>query len=344
MIDSIADASHKSGVPVAALCHALAVPRSTYYRANEDKQKVSPVVRQKPKNALSNAEKDKVLALLHGDQFVDKTPCDVYNTLIDNGEYYCSPRTMYRMLKERGETTVRRRQRNHQNAVKPELIANRPNEVWTWDITKLKGPQKWQYYYLYVIMDIYSRYVVGWLIADRESQALASQLIQETALKQGIQPQQLTLHADRGASMTSHSVAQLLVFLGINKSHSRPYTSDDNPFSEAQFKTLKYHPDFPQRFMEMQNAESFCKKYFNLYNNEHYHSGIQWLTPKSAHTGEANIVLKNRYNTLTEAYLKNPIRFSNKAPRLKVLPDAVYINPPQTVEVNTGQRGGVMAG
>ncbi len=193
-------------------------------------------------------------------------------------------------------------------------------------------------------MDIYSRYVVGWLIADRESQALASKLIQETALKQGIQPQQLTLHADRGASMTSHSVSQLLEFLGITKSHSRPYTSDDNPFSEAQFKTLKYHPEFPSRFFAIEKAEVFCQRYFNWYNYEHYHSGISWLTPQSVHYGSADKILQNRHDTLTQAYLQNPTRFNKRAPKLKHLPEAVYINPPQTIEINSGQQEVILAG
>lgn len=231
------------------------------------------------------------LTLLHSDRFADKTPYDAFNALIDEGEYYCSPRTMYRVLKERGETLDRRPQRNHRDAVKPELIATQPNEVWSWDITKLLGPQKWMYYYLYVILDIYSRYVVGWMIADCESQTLASRLIQQTALKQGIQPHQLTLHSDRGASMTSHTVAQLLEFLGIAKTHSRPYTSDDNPFSESQFKTLKYHPEFHVRFATIAASEAFCQRYFKWYNQEHYHSGILWLTPQSVHYGNSEVIL-----------------------------------------------------
>jgi putative transposase len=344
LIDTITNTNHKSGVPVAALCKALGVPRASYYRKHEDKPAPTTTSRQKPKNALSIEEKDKVLTLLHSERFIDKTPHDAFNALIDEGQYYCSPRTMYRVLKERGETVERRPQRSHRDAVKPELIATRPNEVWSWDITKLKGPKKWQYYYLYVIMDIYSRYVVGWMIADCESQSLASQLIQQTALKQGIQPQQLTLHADRGASMTSHSVAQLLEFLGINKSHSRPYTSDDNPFSESQFKTLKYHPGFPSRFSTIEEAEKFCQRYFKWYNQEHYHSGIQWLTPQSVHYGNANKILECRHDILTQVYLRNPIRFNNRAPKLKHLPEAVYINPPQTAQINSGQQGMILAG
>ena len=299
---------------------------------------VIATTRHIPSNALSDEEKQQVLTLLHSERFIDKTPYDVFNAMIDVGEYYCSPRTMYRILQQQGEAKDRRLQRAHRDAVKPELIATHPNQVWSWGITKLKSQQKWVYYYLYVIMDIYSRYVVGWMIADRESQTLASQLIQEAALKQGIQPQQLTLHADRGASMTSHTVAQLLDFLGITKTHSRPYTSDDNPFSEAQFKTLKYHSMFPVRFDSINHAETFCQQYFNWYNHEHYHSGILWLTPRAVHYGEAAIILQKRHGVLMQAYQRNSVRFHNHAPRLKHLPDAVYINPPQSVEINSGQN------
>jgi transposase InsO family protein len=242
---------------------------------------------------------------------------------------------MYRLLECHGENKERRIQRNHRDAVKPELIAIHPNEVWTWDITKLLSPKKWVYFHLYVILDIYSRYVVGWLIADCESKELARHLIQESALKHGIKPQQLTLHSDNGASMTSHTVAQLLDDLGITKTHNRPYTSNDNPFSESQFKTLKYCPEFPGRFNDIQEAEAFCKKFFTWYNNEHYHSGIAWLTPESVHNGRGATVLENRHNAILKAYFYNPTRFNNKQPKLKQLPLAVYINPPKTVKINS---------
>ena len=344
-MDTITQASQESGAAVHTLCDALGVPRASYYRRLDEHQEAPAVSSyQAPKNALSNEEKQQVLDILHSDRFIDRTPYEAFNALIDEGKYYCSPRTMYRVLKEQGETSERRIQRSHRDAVKPELIATRPNEVWSWDITKLMGPQKWVYYYLYVIIDIYSRYVVGWMIADCESQALASRLIQQTALKQVIQPHQLTLHADRGASMTSHSVAQLLEFLGITKTHSRPYTSDDNPFSEAQFKTFKYHPGFPVRFAAIGASETFCQKYFKWYNHEHYHSGILWLTPQSVHYGYADTILKNRHDVLMQAYQRNPIRFNNQAPELKQLPNAVYINPPQSIEINSGQLEEILAG
>ena len=204
-MDVITQISQKKEAAIHSLCDALGVPRASYYRRLDDHQETPSATSCKtPKNALSSEEKQRVLDLLHSERFVDKTPYDTFNALIDEGEYYCSPRTMYRVLKEQRETLDRRPQRSHRNAVKPELIATRPNEVWSWDITKLLGPQKWMYYYLYVILDIFSRYVVGWMIADCESQTLASRLIQQTALKQGIQPHQLTLHADRGANITSH--------------------------------------------------------------------------------------------------------------------------------------------
>lgn len=319
-----------------ALCYALDVPRATYYRHQHDKVFTNISCSKPPKNALSNEEKQQVLDILHGEHFVDKTPYEVFNALIDKGEYYCSTRTMYRVLAEQGETQDRRQQRNHRDAVKPELIATQPNEVWSWDITKLRSNKKWTYFYLYVILDIYSRYVVGWLIADCESKDLAKQLIQKTALKQGIQPQQLTLHSDNGPSMTSHTVSQLLDHLGITKTHNRPYTSDDNPFSESQFKTLKYSPDFPGEFSDMNAAEFFAQKFFSWYNKDHYHSGIAWLTPESVHYGRAADILEKRYQTILQAYFKNPLRFNNKMPKRKELAPAVYINPPQTIEINSG--------
>jgi putative transposase len=343
-MDMITQASQEKKAAARSLCDALGVPRASYYRGLDDQETSSTTSYQAPKNALSSEEKQRVFDLLHSERFVDKTPYDAFNALIDEGEYYCSPRTMYRVLKEQGETLDRRPQRSHRDAVKPELIATRPNEVWSWDITKLLGPQKWVYYYLYVILDIYSRYVVGWMIADCESQALASRLIQQTALKQGIQPHQLTLHADRGASMTSHTVAQLLEFLGITKTHSRPYTSDDNPFSESQFKTLKYHSEFPVRFATITASEAFCQRYFRWYNQEHYHSGILWLTPQSVHYEMADTILKKRHDVLMQAYQRNPVRFKNQAPELKKLPNAVYINPPQIIEINSRQHEEVLAG
>lgn len=335
-MNTITSINQESSVPIDALCKALGMPRATYYRHLHRDDRIAPSCSRSPKNALSVDEQQRVLNLLHSERFVDKTPYEVYNALIDDGEYYCSTRTMYRILKEQGETLMRRPQRNHRDAVKPELIATRPNEVWSWDITKLKSDKKWTYFYLYVILDIYSRYVVGWLIADCESKELARKLIQKTALKQGIQPHQLTLHSDNGPSMTSHTVSQLLDNLGITKTHNRPHTSDDNPFSESQFKTMKYCPEFPGQFTDINASEKFSQKFISWYNKDHYHSGIEWLTPESVHYGCAADMLKKRHQVLLKAYFKNPTRFNNKLPKLKQLAPAVYINPPQTIKINLG--------
>lgn len=326
--------NESSGVAIDALCHALAVPRATYYR-HQSKPHPSNHSQQAPKNALSAQEKQQVLNLLHNERFVDKTPYVAFNELMDEGRYYCSPRTMYRVLAEQGETTKRRIERNRRDAIKPELIATSPNEVWSWDITKLRSQQKWIYFYLYVILDIYSRYVVGWLIAEKEAEFLARQLIQKTALRQGIQPFQLTLHADNGPSMKSHSVAKLLENLGIAKTHNRPYNSDDNPFSESHFKTLKYYPEFPGKFNDIKEAEKFLQRFMRWYNLNHYHSNLCWLTPATVHYGSAMTVLEKRHAVKLQAYLKYPLRFNNKPPKLQQLAPAVYINPPQTVKINS---------
>jgi transposase InsO family protein len=341
---AITQLNEEKGIAVNVMCDALEIPRATYYRHQGDTQNVPVKPKESvPKNALNHQEKQIVLGLLHGERFVDKTPYVVFNTLIDEGEYHCSIRTMYRLLLKQGENIDRRRQRNHRDAIKPELIATRPNEVWSWDITKLRGLQKFEYFHLYVILDIFSRYVVGWMIAERESQELARKLIQECALRQGIQPHQLSLHADNGPSMKSLTVAQLLEHLGIIKTHNRPYTSNDNPYSESHFKTLKYCPEFPGQFNSIKEAESFCQKFFNFYNKEHYHSGIMWLTPESVHYGQYEEILKNRHQTRLRAFMKNPLRFNNKAPMLKELPQAVYINPPKTVSISTVQQAVIMA-
>lgn len=343
MMNTIREMSEEENMAIDSLCEALNLPRASYYRYQARQKNTYSLVKKKvPNNALNSEEKQAVLDLLHSEPFADKTPYEVFNSLIDQGTYYCSARTMYRLLAAQGETLDRRCQRSHPDAVKPELIASSPNEVWSWDITKLRSDRKWVYFYLYVILDIFSRYVVGWLIADRESKMLARQLIQETALKQGIKPYQLTLHADNGPSMTSHTVAQLLEHLGIIKTHNRPYTSDDNPFSESQFKTLKYCPQFPGQFASLKNAEMFSRQFFNWYNKEHYHSGIAWLTPESVHYGQAQEILQQRYQTMMQAYMKNPRRFNNKPPKLQTLSPAVYINPPQKILISSLQKEAAM--
>jgi len=320
---------------VQSACSALGIPRATYYRWQKPKMSKA-LLRKKIKHplALRVAERRAVLDILHSERFIDKSPGEIVPTLLDEGNYVCSERTMYRILAEANELKERRRQRkNRSQYQKPELLATVSNQVWSWDITKLKGPKKWSYFYLYVILDIFSRYVVGWMIADRESADLAKRLITQTCEKQKIQPDQLTLHADRGASMKSNCVAYLLADLGITKTHSRPYTSDDNPFSEAQFKTLKYCPEFPERFGCIEDAKAFGRAFFKWYNNEHRHSGINRLTPKSLHYGEAEKVLQRRNIALAEAFVKHPERFKNRLPNAGKIPEAAWINPPKVTDV-----------
>ena len=257
------------------------------------------------------------------------SPAEAYATLLDEGTYLASERTMYRLLAAAGETQERRNQRVHAVYAKPELLATAPNQVWTWDITKLLGPAKWTYYYLYVVLDIFSRYVVGWMVAYREQAILAERLIADTAAKQQIAPEQLTLHADRGTSMTSKPVAFLLADLGITKTHSRPHVSNDNPYSESQFKTLKYRPDFPARFASMEEARAFCQQFFPWYNTAHRHSGIGLLTPEAVHYGRAEALHTARRQVLATAYAAHPERFVNQAPEPPPLPTAAWINPPK---------------
>ena len=274
-------------------------------------------------------EQRNVIEILHSERFQDKAPYEIYATLLDEGRYLCSIRTMYRILATcHDSVTERRRIVSRSHYVRPELIATAPNQVWSWDITKLKGPEKWTYFYLYVIIDIFSRYVVGWMVAHREQDILARRLISETSLKHGIEPGQLTVHADRGSSMKSKVVAHLLADLGITKTHSRPYQSNDNPFSEAQFKTLKYCPEFPERFGSIHDARSFCQPFFNWYNNEHRHSGIALMTPEQVHYGMAHQVQQSRAKTLKDAFIRHPDRFKGKIPKPLSLPEAVWINKP----------------
>ena len=316
-------------------CAALGIVRSGFYRG-QGPAKV-PAPRPSPPRALSFEERQAVLATLHTDRFVDTAPATVYATLLDEGRYYCSIRTLYRILEERAEIKERRNQLRHPVYQKPELLATAPNQVWSWDITKLLGPVKWSYCYLYVILDIFSRYVVGWMVAPAESAVLAQRLITDTCEKQQIGTGQLTLHADRGSSMKSKPVALLLADLGVTKTHSRPYTSDDNPFSEAQFKTLKYRPDFPERFGSLEDARVFCQTFFSWYNGEHRHSGIGLMTPAAVHDGRASAMRDARQRVLMTAYAAHPERFVRKPPQPPILPHAVWINPPK--EQSAAQDG-----
>jgi len=317
-------------VGIAAACRSLDIARPTFYRRLGSKVEAIPSPRPAPPRALNAIERQSILDVLHTDRFVDKAPTEVYATLLDEGTYHCSVRTMYRILDSAGEVRERRNQARHPKYKAPELLATAPNQVWSWDITKLLGPVKWTYFYLYVILDIFSRYVVGWMIAPHESSALANRLIAETCEKQNIQPGSLTLHADRGSSMKSKPVAFLLADLGITKTHSRPSVSDDNPYSESQFKTLKYRPGFPKRFGSIQDARSFCRDFFPWYNGEHHHSGIGLLTPEMVHYGKSKEAMDQRRIVLASAFEKHPERFVRGLPVPLPLPEAAWINKPKT--------------
>lgn len=334
--DAIAELTPVLG-SVRAACKAAGRPQANHYRRHRQSPRPDrPVLERKPQpRALTPAERATVRAVLNSSTFVDKAPASVYHELLDEGVHLCSPSTMYRILHAHNEVHERRRQAVHPARVKPELVATQPNQCWSWDITKLHGPTKWSYYYLYVIIDIYSRYVVGWLLADAESKDLAERLLADTIAKQHIHRNQLTIHADNGSSMASKPVAFLLADLGVTKSHSRPHTSNDNPYSEAQFRTLKYRPDFPNTFGSIVDARVFCQRFFAWYNAEHYHSGIAWLHPVDVHYGRAEAVRTVRAEVLNAAYARNPNRFVNKPPEPAALPTAAWINkPPKQNEDN----------
>lgn len=314
-------------VPLSRACHAFGLPRSSYYHAQRPQERPT-AVRTQAGRSLSEAEQETVLALLHSEPFVDQSPRQIYATLLDEGDYYCSVSTMYRLLRQNEEVKERRNQRQHPSYSKPELLAEQPNELWSWDITKLKSNQKWVYFYLYVILDVFSPYVVGWMIAEQESADLAQQLIRACCHKQQVAPDQLTLHADRGSPMIAKTTAQLLSDLGVAKTHSRPYTSNDNPFSEAQFKTMKYRPDFPDRFGSVQDARAWARNFFAWYNHQHHHTGLVLLTPAVVHAGRSSEVIDQRQVILEAAYLRHPERFVHGQPLHPPLPTAVWINPP----------------
>jgi putative transposase len=334
-MQTVAEMAPRLGV--ALTCAALALPRATYYRGQQPRPEPKP--RPAPVRALPPQEREQVLAVLHEPRFVDLAPAEVYATLLDEDRYLCSERTFYRVLAANAEVRERRDQLRHPYYAAPELLATRPNELWSWDISKLLGPTKWTYYYLYVLLDVFSRYAVGWLLAHRESAHLAEKLIAESCERQGIAPGQLTVHADRGAAMTSKPVALLLADLGVTKSHSRPHVSNDNPFSEAQFKTLKYRPDFPDRFGSLEHGRSFCGEFFPWYNTEHHHVGLGLFTPHDVHYGLAAAKRDQRALVLAEAFAQHPERFPNGRPSPKPLPTAVWINPPaMLVEVSAGEN------
>ncbi len=324
-------------VGIESACDALGVARASFYRQPVfGPAPFAPVIsRSPPARALRADERAAVRAVLNSERFQDCAPAAIQATLLDEGRYLCSTRTMYRVLEQDGGTRDRRDQLIHPGYQKSELLAAAPNRLWSWDITKLRGPAKWNYFYLYVILDVFSRYIVGWMVAPREGAGLASKLIEETCEKQIILPGQLTIHADRGSSMRSKPVAFLLADLSITKTHSRPYTSNDNPYSESQFRTMKYRPEFPDRFGSIQDARSFCQTFFTWYNDEHRHSGIGMMTPAMVHYGLAPEVRQNRQLVLNAAYTAHPNRFVRRPPTPLPLPKEVWINKPQSSDANT---------
>ena len=329
-------------VGIQAACGYLNVSRATLYRqrpvqgpAAAGMQSPPPVVRHSPPRTLSPDERSAVLQVLHEERFQDSAPAAIQATLLDEGRYLCSSRTMYRILDQEGESHERRQQREHPPYKKPELLAIAPNELWSWDITKLRGPVKWTYFYLYVVIDVFSRYVVGWLVADKESAELAKTLLKESVRKNEVPEGQLNIHADRGRVMVSKQLAFLLADLGVTKTHSRPYVSDDNPYSESQFRTLKYRPNFPDRFGCLQDSRAFCQEFFHWYNHQHRHSGISLMTPAMVHFGEAPSVLAQRQAVLDVAYQAHPERFVRKTPQPLPLPTAVWINKPEKSDMES---------
>ncbi len=316
------------GVGTRAAASLTGMSRATAARAKRSPAAPSPAPAAAPANRLSPAERGELLAVLNSDEFVDQPPLQVYATLLERGRYLCSVSTMYRILRRHGEVRERRRQATHPPRRKPELVAEGPGRVWSWDITKLRGPTKGVYYDLYVIIDIFSRYVVGWMVAPTETAELAKAFIADTIKAQGITADVLSIHADRGTSMTSKPVAVLLAELGVTRTHSRPHVSNDNPFSEAAFKTLKYCPAFPDRFGSIEDARAFCAAFFEYYNHHHRHSGIGLHTAASMHYGTAGDVQAARAETLDAAYATNPRRFCNRRPTPPKMPTIAWINKP----------------
>jgi putative transposase len=328
-------------VGVRAACRATGRSQAEHYRRHRQSPPPPPrprPPRQRQPRALSPEERTQVRAVLNSDVFVDAAPATVYHTLLDAGTYLASVSTMYRILREHDEVRDRRRHATHPAHAKPELFATRPNQVWSWDITRLRGPGKRDFYHLYSIIDIYSRHTVGWMLAAHEREDLAEQLIADTLAKHNIQPGQLTIHADRGSSMTSRTVAQLLSDLGVDRSHSRPRVSNDNPFSESQYKTLKYRPDFPDRFASIEQARAHCVAFFRWYNHDHFHSGLRWHHPADVHYGRVEQVRQARADVLAAAYERHPERFVHRPPTPPVVPTTVWINPP-TDEEDTSNGG-----
>jgi len=328
------EAAPELGVSVA--CEALGVPRSSFYRHRWGPRLAHPRRWPRPARALSKPARQEVLDLLHSKPYQDKAPAQVWAAVLDDeSRLLCSVSTMYRVLAANGEVRERRNQRQHPEYAKPVLEATEPRQLWSWDITKLRGPEKRVSFSLYVVIDVFSRYVVGWLISQRESAELAQQLFEETCAKEAVVPGQVTAHSDRGSPMTAKSMAQLMADIGLTQSFSRPRVSNDNPYSESQFKTLKYRPEFPGRFGSLSDAKAFCGRFFQWYNHEHYHSSLGLLTPWSVHSGEAELVLQKRQAVFDQAYAAHPERFVRGRSKPERPPARVWINEPQAVEIST---------
>jgi putative transposase len=328
-------------VGIVAACVALCVSRASYYRAQ--KPKLEPKPRPKPARALSNEERAHVLATLDSEPFMDKAPAQVYASLLEDGTYLCSTRTMYRVLAEHDQVRERRAHRRHPEYTKPQLVATAPNQVWSWDTTKLPGPTKGTYFTLYVILDLFSRYIVGWQVAARESAAVAQELIDACCKQQGVSRGQLTIHADRGSPMTAKSTALLYVDLGIAKSHSRPYTSNDNPYSESNFRTLKYRPEMPEQLGSVEHARQVIRALVDWYNDEHYHVGLALLHPVDVHYGRAADIVAARQRVLDNAHARHPERFVRGRPEQKAPPTAAWINPPPMIGSDQSDQIGSIA-
>ena len=313
---------------VVAACRALGVSRASLYRSRRAPPRRERAPNRAHHRALSPLEQQRVLSHLHEDRFVDRSPAAIYAALLEEGVYLCSQRTMYRILSEAGEVKERRAQCRRPRRSPPELVATAANQVWTWDITKLKGPKKWTRFNLYVVLDMFSRYVVAWMVAKRETAALAKRLIREACLKENIDPGQLTLHQDRGSPMTAKTFSQLLVDLDILASYSRPRVSDDNPYSESHFKTVKYAPSYPGHFDSVDDARAYFGPFFRRYNAEHRHSGLGLMTPESVHTGRAPALQVERQRVLDLAHQLHPKRFVRGRPTPPSLPTEVWINQP----------------
>jgi putative transposase len=319
-------------------CESLGLSRSTEQRRKKPPEPREKAKRPTPEWALTDEERQQVLEIAHSREHTDKTVMEIYYHYLDRGQYFCSPRTMYRILAENGEVRERRNQLRHPQYAKPELLATGPRQLWSWDITKLRGPSRGTFFHLYVVLDVFSRFVVAWLVAPHESEDLARQLLDEACQREQIAPGQLTIHADRGPAMKAATVGELLGRLGVTKSHSRPYVSDDNPYSESQFKTLKYRPTFPNRFGSFEDARAFCRGFFTWYNDEHYHSGIAWLTPATVHAERGDQILHRRHLTLLEHFERTPARFFKGRPKPAEIPQAVWINAPDSIDSEQGAR------